>query len=125
MFRDGSRSWNPISAPDWHWRNAQRGWKQFFGKVGSQPFLLNRATHQEVNDAPCDRQALAGKDRAAQTRLTDGIVKALVETRNASANSVSVAIEEIKPEDRMDTVYRPDTEKNMAELYKKPGYDPF
>ncbi|WP_052316025.1 hypothetical protein [Desulfomonile tiedjei] len=39
--------------------------------------------------------------------------------------SVSVAIEEIKPEDWADKVYKPDILNKPEKLYKKPGYDPF
>ena len=37
--------------------------------------------------------------------------------------SVSVAIEEVKPEDWAEKVYKPDIVKNPEKLYKKPGYD--
>lgn len=66
-----------------------------------------------------------GQSEQQKRNLTDAIVKGLVSTLNASENSVSVAIEEIKPDDWMEKVYRPDIEKNMAALYKKPGYEPF
>jgi 4-oxalocrotonate tautomerase len=36
--------------------------------------------------------------------------------------SVSVAIEEVKPEDWADKVYKPDIVQNSETLYKKPGY---
>jgi 4-oxalocrotonate tautomerase len=57
--------------------------------------------------------------------LAEAIVKGLVATIGTSEDSVSVAIEEIRPYDWMEKVYRPDIEKNMAELYKKPGYERF
>jgi len=37
--------------------------------------------------------------------------------------SVSVAMEEIKPQDWAEKVYRPDIKCNSDHLYKKPGYD--
>jgi 4-oxalocrotonate tautomerase len=39
--------------------------------------------------------------------------------------SVSVAFEEIRPEDWVEKVYRPDILENQQRLYKKPGYNPF
>jgi 4-oxalocrotonate tautomerase len=38
---------------------------------------------------------------------------------------VSVAIEEVKPEDWAEKVYRPDILNKSEKLYKKPGYNPF
>jgi 4-oxalocrotonate tautomerase len=39
--------------------------------------------------------------------------------------SVSVAIEEIQPQDWAETVYKPDMLGNWEKLYKKSGYNPF
>jgi len=36
----------------------------------------------------------------------------------------SVAIEEVRPEDWAEEVYKPDIERNPDKIYKKPGYDP-
>ncbi|MBU9691261.1 tautomerase family protein [Burkholderia multivorans] len=66
-----------------------------------------------------------GQSEQKKQNLTDAIVKRLMATLNTSEDSVSVAIEEIQPQDWMEKVYRPDIEKHMAELYKKPGYEPF
>ncbi len=37
--------------------------------------------------------------------------------------SVSVAIEEVKSQDWLEKVYKPDIQKKPELLYKKPGYD--
>ena len=37
--------------------------------------------------------------------------------------SVSVAMEEVKPEDWLEKVYKPDVKNKRDTLYKKPGYD--
>jgi 4-oxalocrotonate tautomerase len=37
--------------------------------------------------------------------------------------SVSVAIEEVKPEDWAEKVYKPDILDKPEQVYKKPGYD--
>jgi 4-oxalocrotonate tautomerase len=39
--------------------------------------------------------------------------------------SVSVAIEEVKPQDWMEKVYNPEILPSFEKLYKKPGYEPF
>jgi 4-oxalocrotonate tautomerase len=44
---------------------------------------------------------------------------------NCGEQSVSVAIEEVKPEDWAEQVYRPDILGQPDRLYKKPGYNPF
>ncbi len=38
---------------------------------------------------------------------------------------ISVALEEVDPEDWTDKVYIPDIEGKWNTLYKKPGYNPF
>jgi 4-oxalocrotonate tautomerase len=35
-----------------------------------------------------------------------------------------VGIEDVKPEDWTETVYKPDILGNAGRIYKKPGYDP-
>ncbi len=42
---------------------------------------------------------------------------------NYGEESVSVAMEEIKPGDCVAKVYRPDIKNKPDNLYKKPGYD--
>jgi 4-oxalocrotonate tautomerase len=37
--------------------------------------------------------------------------------------SVSLAMEEVKPKDWAEKVYKPDIEGQWDKLYKKPGYD--
>jgi len=37
--------------------------------------------------------------------------------------SVSVAMEEVKSQHWVETVYKPDIKANWDKLYKKPGYD--
>jgi 4-oxalocrotonate tautomerase len=66
-----------------------------------------------------------GPTEQQKTQLADKIVKSLVETIGTGEESVSVAIEEVKPKDWMAQVYRPDIEPAMASLYKKPGYGLF
>jgi 4-oxalocrotonate tautomerase len=66
-----------------------------------------------------------GRSEQQKTRLAEEIVKDVVAIAKCEEKSVSVAIEEIKPEDWTEKVYRPDILKNQQRLYKKPGYNPF
>ena len=38
--------------------------------------------------------------------------------------SVSVVMEEVKPQDWTEKVYKPDIQRKWGDLYQKPGYDP-
>jgi len=38
-------------------------------------------------------------------------------------HSVSVAVEEIKPQEWAEKVYKPEIKNRLGKLYKKPGYD--
>ena len=66
-----------------------------------------------------------GRSELQKTRLAEEIVKDVVAIANCEEKSVSVAIEEIKPEDWAEKVYKPDILGNPEKLYKKPGYNPF
>jgi len=65
-----------------------------------------------------------GRSEEQKSRLAEEIVKDVVAIANCGEESVSVAIEEIKPEDWAEKVYKPDI-LNNSKLYKKPGYNPF
>lgn len=66
-----------------------------------------------------------GRSEQQKTRLAEEIVKDVVAIAKCEEKSVSVAIEEIKPEAWAEEVYRPDILYNFEKLYKKPGYNPF
>jgi len=66
-----------------------------------------------------------GRTEQQKSRLAKEIVKDVVAIAKCEEKSVSVAIEEIKPEDWAERVYRPDILSNQRKLYKKPGYNPF
>jgi 4-oxalocrotonate tautomerase len=65
-----------------------------------------------------------GPSEKQKATLAAKIVEDIVTTLKLGDESVSVAIEEVAPEDWNETVYQPEIAKNMAKLYKKPGYDP-
>ena len=66
-----------------------------------------------------------GPSEKQKARCAGKIVEVLVASLGTGEESISVAIEEVRPEAWMAQVYRPDIEPNMAALYKKPGYGPF
>ena len=65
-----------------------------------------------------------GKSDRQKARLSKAIVNHVMNVLNYGEESVSVAIEEVKPENWVEKVYKPDIQKKWDELYKKPGYDP-
>ena len=64
-----------------------------------------------------------GKSEQQKARLAEEIVKDVMNVLDYGEESVSVAIEEVEPEDWAEKVYRPDIVDNSEKLYKKPGYD--
>jgi 4-oxalocrotonate tautomerase len=68
---------------------------------------------------------LPGRSEQQKTRLAEEIVKDVVAIAKCEEKSVSVAFEEIRPEDWAEKVYKPDILDNPEKLYKKPGYNPF
>ena len=66
-----------------------------------------------------------GRSEQQKTRLAEEIVKVVVDIAQCKEESVSVAVEEIEPEEWAEKVYRPDIIDNQQKLYKKPGYNPF
>lgn len=66
-----------------------------------------------------------GRSEQQKVQLAEQIVKDVVSLLECGEESVSVAIEEIKPGDWAEKVYKPDILNNSEKLYKKPGYNPF
>lgn len=67
----------------------------------------------------------AGKSEQQKTRLTEAITKDVMEILHLGEESVSVALEEVQPQDWTEKVYKPDIQAKWETLYKKPGYKPF
>jgi 4-oxalocrotonate tautomerase len=64
-----------------------------------------------------------GRSEQQKQRLADAITKEVAEVLHYGDESVSVAMEEISPQDWAEKVYRPDIAAHPDRLYKKPGYD--
>jgi 4-oxalocrotonate tautomerase len=63
-----------------------------------------------------------GKSEQQKVRLAEEIVKDVTKVLNYGEESVSVAIEEVEPQDWAEKVYQPDIVNNSERLYKRPGY---
>jgi 4-oxalocrotonate tautomerase len=66
-----------------------------------------------------------GRSEQQKNRLAEQIVKDVVAIANCGEEAVSVAIEEITPEDWAEKVYKPHILGDRERQYKKPGYNPF
>jgi 4-oxalocrotonate tautomerase len=66
----------------------------------------------------------AGRSEDDKKRLAEAIAQALTQALGSSERSISVAIEDIAPDDWMTEVYEPEITAKADRLYKKPGYGP-
>lgn len=65
-----------------------------------------------------------GKTESQKAKLSEAIVCDVTRILNYGDDSVSVAIEEIAPEDWTERVFKPDIIDKWATLSKEPGYGP-
>jgi 4-oxalocrotonate tautomerase len=63
-----------------------------------------------------------GKSEEQKGQLAEEIAKAIMDVLDYGEESVSVAIEEVEPQDWAEKVYKPDIVNKSEKLYKKPGY---
>jgi 4-oxalocrotonate tautomerase len=64
-----------------------------------------------------------GKSEQQKIRLAEAITKDIMDILHYGEESVSVAMEEVKSQDWVEKVYKPEIKGNLDKLYKKPGYD--
>ena len=64
-----------------------------------------------------------GKSEQQKARLAEAIARDVMDVLGYGEESVSVAMEEIEPQDWAEQVYKPDIMEKSEQLYKKPGYD--
>ncbi len=64
-----------------------------------------------------------GKSERQKTRLAEAITRSVTEVLHYGEESVSVAMEEISPQEWVEKVYKPDIKSTLDRLYKKPGYN--
>jgi 4-oxalocrotonate tautomerase len=67
----------------------------------------------------------AGRTEEQKKKLVKTITDSIVKIVDADGKYVSIAIEDVSPEDWAEKVYRPDILEKQNTLYKKPGYNPF
>lgn len=66
-----------------------------------------------------------GRSDAVKKHLAEEVAKCVAEIAQCKDKSISVAIEEVDPDDWADKVYGPDILECPGKLFKKPGYNPF
>jgi 4-oxalocrotonate tautomerase len=64
-----------------------------------------------------------GKSERQKARLAERITQAVTDVLGYGEESVSVAMEEVEPQDWAEKVYKPDIASKPGQLYKNPGYD--
>ncbi|WP_068093028.1 tautomerase family protein [Novosphingobium rosa] len=65
-----------------------------------------------------------GHSDAEKQDLTDKVTAAVMAAFDHEMAAVSVAIEEVHPDDWMDKVYEPEIMAKQASLSRRPGYGP-
>lgn len=63
-----------------------------------------------------------GKSEQQKSRLAEAIARDVMQILNYGEESVSVALEEVQPQNWANDVYKPDIQARPEQLYKKPGY---
>ena len=67
----------------------------------------------------------SGRTEQQKARLAEELSKAVIKTLNCGEEAVSVAVEDVKPEEWAQKVYKPDILGSSEKIFKKPGYNPF
>jgi 4-oxalocrotonate tautomerase len=66
----------------------------------------------------------SGRSEQQKAKIAEDVTKAVMASAACAEQAVSVSIEDVEPEDWVETVYKPDIMQKPDTLYKKPGYDP-
>ena len=67
----------------------------------------------------------SGRTEQQKARLAEEMTKAVTGVLKCGEEAVSVAIEDVEPDDWAEKVYKPDILSKRKTIYKQPGYDPF
>jgi 4-oxalocrotonate tautomerase len=67
----------------------------------------------------------AGRSEAEKKRLASEISGVVKSVLGYGDDAVSVGIEDVRPQDWAEKVYRPDILGRPDTIYKQPGYNPF
>jgi 4-oxalocrotonate tautomerase len=68
---------------------------------------------------------LPGRTEDQKKSLAEAIARDVMEIAVCEEKSISIAFEEVEKNQWAEKVYRPDILNKPAQLYKKPGYNPF
>ncbi|MDK4717313.1 4-oxalocrotonate tautomerase family protein [Rhizobium sp. CNPSo 4039] len=68
---------------------------------------------------------ISGRPESLKRELAARLTQAAVDVLGVGEASISVAIEDVAQSDWTAQVYVPDIQEKAAQIYKKPGYDPF
>lgn len=63
-----------------------------------------------------------GKSEKQKIKLAEEITSAVMTVLGHGEESVSIAMQEVPPDEWMDQVYRPDILGKPKQIYRKPGY---
>jgi 4-oxalocrotonate tautomerase len=66
-----------------------------------------------------------GKSEEQKHLLAEEIARDVMQTLNFGEAAVSVAFEEVAPQDWAEKVYKHEIQDKWDSVYKKPGYNPF
>lgn len=66
-----------------------------------------------------------GRDEASKKKLAEAVAEQVAAAAPCDPTAVSVAIEEVAPDQWADRVYKPDILDKSDEIYVQPGYNPF
>ena len=100
--------------PTWIWSVVVDGTLYVRAYNGKESRWYKAALRQKAGPASRDREVVARQIRTAEEKLGRSVTE---------EHSVSVAMEEVKPEEWAEKVYRPEITNSLDKLYKKPGYD--
>jgi 4-oxalocrotonate tautomerase len=67
----------------------------------------------------------AGRTEEQKKKLVKAITDSIIKIIAVDEKVISIAVEDVSPEDWAGKVYRPDILEKQNTLYKKPGYNPF
>ena len=68
---------------------------------------------------------ISGRSESLKQELATRLTQTVVDVLGVGEASISVAIEDVAQADWTARVYVPDIQDKAAQIYKKPGYDPF
>jgi 4-oxalocrotonate tautomerase len=66
----------------------------------------------------------SGRSEQQKQQIAEAVANAVMASAGSAERSVSVSIEDVAPDEWVETVYKPDIVGKPDQLYKKPGYDP-